>query len=53
VNEEKKEEDEEGLFRANAVNVVDSERTTWKQEGLFKANTVHEVDAERDRRRRK
>ena len=43
-----KEEEEEGLSIANAVNEEDSKEAEEEEEGLFKANTVR-----RRRRRRK
>ena len=42
--EEKEEEEEEGLFKADAVNEEEEE-----EEGLFKADAVDEEDPERDR----
>ena len=38
------EEEEEGLFKADAVNEEEEE-----EEGLFKADAVNEEDPERDR----
>ena len=40
------EEEEEGLFKPDAVNEEDPER---EEEGLFKADAVNEEDPERDR----
>ena len=38
--------EEEGLFRANAVNEEEEEE---EEEGLFRADAVNEEDPERDR----
>ena len=45
------EEEEEGLFKADAVNEEDPEREEEEEEeeGLFKADAVNEEEPERDR----
>ena len=40
-------EEEEGLFKADAVNEEEEEEE--EEEGLFRANAVNEEDPERDR----
>ena len=41
-----RQEEEEGLFKANAVKEEEEEE---EEEGVFKANAVNEEDPERDR----